>query len=148
MAIIRGCNLPEDLYYYPEKHLWLKPLGGNLFRIGLTPIAGKLAGGKLNAVTIRAKNIGQEVQQGKSLATLESSKYVGPVPAPITGIVKAGNDKLSTDPSLVITDPYGEGWVAEMEATRWEQEKTNLLTGAGGLAEYEKKLEAAGISCG
>jgi len=39
MAIIRGCNLPEDLYYYPEKHLWLKPLGGNLFRLGLTPIA-------------------------------------------------------------------------------------------------------------
>ena len=57
MAIIRGCNLPEDLYYYPEKHLWLKPLGGNLFRLGLTPIAGQLAGGKLNAVTIRAETL-------------------------------------------------------------------------------------------
>ncbi len=147
MAIIRGCNLPEDLYYYPEKHLWLKPLGGNLFRVGLTPIAGKLAGGKLNAVTIRAKNIGVEVQQGKSLATLESSKYVGPVPAPITGIVKAGNEKLATEPNLVISDPYGEGWVVEIEATRWEEEKANLLTGPEGLAEYQKRLEAAGISC-
>jgi glycine cleavage system H protein len=147
MAIIRGCNLPEDLYYYPEKHIWLKALGGHLFRVGLTPVAAKLTGGKLTAVTVRAKNIGAEVQQGKSVATLESSKYVGPVPAPITGIVKRGNDKLTADPNLVVTDPYGEGWVAEIEATRWEEEKSLLLTGSEGLAEYEKKLEAAGISC-
>ncbi|MGC8747027.1 MAG: glycine cleavage system protein H, partial [Candidatus Saccharicenans sp.] len=77
MSLIRGCNLPEDLFYYPEKHIWLKPLGGNLFRIGLTPIAGRLTGGKLNAVTLRAKNIGTEIQQGKSVATMESGKYVG-----------------------------------------------------------------------
>ncbi|MDI6849693.1 MAG: glycine cleavage system protein H [Candidatus Saccharicenans sp.] len=147
MAIIRGCNLPEDLFYYPEKHLWLKPLGGNLFRVGLTPMAGKLSGGKLNAVTIRSKNMGNEVQQGKSLATLESSKYVGPVPAPITGIVRSVNERLASEPNLVISDPYGEGWVVEMEATRWEEEKAALLTGPEGLAEYQKKLEAAGISC-
>ncbi len=147
MAIIRGCNFPDELLYYPEKHLWLKSLGGNLFRIGLTPVAGKLAGGRLNAVTIRAKNIGLEVQQGKSLATLESSKYVGPVPAPITGIVKTANEKLAADPNLVISDPYGEGWVVEMEATRWAEEKDSLLSGSDGLAIYQQKLEAAGISC-
>ncbi|MGB9893712.1 MAG: glycine cleavage system protein H [Candidatus Saccharicenans sp.] len=148
MSLIRGCNLPEDLFYYPEKHIWLKPLGENLFRLGLTPIAGKLAGGKLNAVTIRAKNIGTEIQQGKSIATMESGKYVGPIPTPVTGIVKRGNEKLSTEPNLVITDPYGEGWVVEIEATKWEEEKSALLTGAEGLAEYEKKLAAAGLSCG
>lgn len=147
MAIIRGCNLPEDLYYYPEKHLWLKPLGGNLFRLGLTPIAGQLAGGKLNAVTVRAKNIGNEVAQGKSLATLESAKFVGPVPAPISGLVRRGNEQLAANPNLVISDPYGEGWIAEIEATKWEEEKASLLTGPEGLAAYEQKLEAANISC-
>jgi len=102
----------------------LKSLGGKLFRLGLTPIAGQLAGGKLNAVTIRAKNIGTEVAQGKSLATLESAKFVGPVPAPISGIVRRGNEQLASNPDLVISDPYGEGWIAEIEATKWEERKS------------------------
>jgi glycine cleavage system H protein len=147
MGKIRGCELPDDLYYYPEKHIWAKPMGGSLVRVGMNTVAGKLSGGKLNAVTVRAKNIGAEIPAGKSLATVESSKYVGPVPAPVTGILKRANEKLAADPNLAITDPYGEGWIVELEAAAWETDKAQLLSGPEGLAAYQAKLEAENISC-
>jgi glycine cleavage system H protein len=148
MGILRGCNLPDDLFYFVEKHIWAKPVGGDVVRVGMDAVAGKLSGGKLNAVTIKLKAIGSEILKGKSVATIESSKYVGPVPAPVTGVLERANDKLASDPNLVIRDPYGEGWIVEMKASRWEAEKAGLLTGEAGLAQYLAKLEAENISCG
>jgi len=147
MGKIRGCELPDDLYYYAEKHIWAKPMGGSLIRVGMNTVAGKLSGGKLNAVTVRTKNIGAEIPAGKSVATVESSKYVGPVPAPVTGILKRANEKLAADPNLAITDPYGEGWIVELEAAAWETDKARLLSGPEGMAAYQAKLEADNISC-
>jgi glycine cleavage system H protein len=147
MSDIRGCNLPDDLYYLIEKHVWARPIEGGLVRVGMTSVAGKLSGGKLAAVTIKAKAVGQEVPQGKSLATVESSKFVGPVPAPVTGVLLRGNDKLVANPNLAITDPYGEGWIAEIKPANWEAEKSGLATGPDGLAAYQKKLEADNVSC-
>ena len=147
MTNVRGCNLPEDLYYLIEKHVWAKPMDGGVIRVGITSVAGKLSGGKLAALTVKTKNIGQEVKQAKSLATVESSKFVGPVPAPITGVLLRANDKLSSDPNLAVSDPYGEGWVAEMQSSDWDAEKGALVTGADGIAAYQAKLEADGISC-
>lgn len=148
MGNLRGCNLPDDLYYYVEKHVWAKPMGDGVVRVGMNAVAGKLSGGKLNAVTVKTKSIGAEVVKGKSVATVESGKYVGPVPAPVTGILQKANDKLAADPNLAIRDPYGEGWIVEIKAAQWETEKTSLLTGAEGLAAYLAKLEAENISCG
>jgi glycine cleavage system H protein len=147
MADVRGCNLPEDLYYLIEKHVWAKPMEDGSVRVGMTAVAAKLSGEKLAAVTIKARAIGQEVAQGKSVATVESSKFVGPVPAPVTGVLVRGNDKLDSDPNLVMRDPYGEGWIAEMKPSNWDGEKGNLATGADGLDSYQKKLEAEDISC-
>jgi glycine cleavage system H protein len=147
MANIRGCDLPENLYYYTDKHIWVKPLEGKLVRVGMNAVAAKLTGGKLTAVTVSARKVGKEIQQGKSVATIESSKFVGPVPAPVTGVLVRGNEKLADDPNLTISDPYGEGWIAEMEASDWGTEKGSLLTGQAGLATYEAQLEASGVSC-
>lgn len=148
MATLRGCELPEDLYYLIDKHVWVRKLEGNLVRLGMTSVAAKLAGGTLNAVTVSARKIGQEIAQGKSVATLESSKFVGPVPAPVSGVLVRGNDRLEADPNVAATDPYGEGWIAEVEATRWDAEVSGLATGSEGVAAYGAKLEADGVSCG
>ncbi len=147
MSVIRGCNLPDDLYYLIEKHVWAKPAADGVVRVGMTSVAAKLAGGTLAAVTIKTKAIGQEVKQGKSLATVESSKFVGPIPAPVTGVLLRGNDALATDPNLATRDPYGDGWIAEIKPSNWEGEKGGLATGAEGLAAYQKKMEADNISC-
>jgi glycine cleavage system H protein len=147
MATIRGCNLPEDLFYNIEKHVWAKQLDAGMWRVGMTSVAAKLAGGKLNAVTVKPKNIGQEVKQGKSLATVESSKFVGPVPAPVSGVLLRANDKLASDPNIVVADPYGEGWIVEIQPTAWEAEQGVLVSGAEGVAAYQAKMEAENISC-
>ncbi len=147
MANIRGCNLPDDLYYLVEKHVWARPMEGGVVRVGITAVASKLSGGKLAAITVKAKNIGQEVKQAKSIATVESSNFVGPVPAPVTGVLLRANEKLAADPNLAVADPYGEGWVAEMQASDWEGEKGSLATGAAGVAAYQAKLEADNITC-
>jgi glycine cleavage system H protein len=147
MTTIRGCDLPEDLYYYPDKHIWVKPMRNNLVRVGMNAIAAKLTGGKLTAVTVSARKVGKEIAQGKSVATVESSKFVGPVPAPVTGVLVRGNDQVAADPNLTLSDPYGEGWIAEVQASDWENEKNSLLSGPDGLAEYQARLEADNISC-
>jgi glycine cleavage system H protein len=147
MATVRGCNLPEDLYYLVEKHVWARPMDGGVVRVGMTAVAAKLSGGKLAAITVKAKLIGQEVKQGKSLATVESSKFVGPVPAPITGMLMRANDKIAADPNIAVGDPYGEGWIAEIQPSAWDAEKGTLVTGAEGVTAYQAKLETDNISC-
>jgi glycine cleavage system H protein len=116
-------------------------------RVGMTAVAAKLAGGNLAGVTVKAKSIGQEIAQGKSVATVESSKFVGPVPAPVAGVLLRGNEKLASDPNIVSRDPYGEGWIAEMKPANWDADKVNLATGADGIKAYQAKLEADNISC-
>ena len=147
MTTVRGCNLPEDLFYLLEKHVWVKPLENGMVRVGMTSVAGKLSGGKLAAVTTKSKKICEEFAQGKSIATVESSKFVGPVPAPITGVLTSVNTKLADDPNLVISDPYGAGWIAEMKPSSWDEQKGSLATGTDGVAAYQQKLEADGVSC-
>ena len=69
------------------------------------------------------------------------------MPAPVNGVLVRANDKLASDPNLAVSDPYGEGWIAEMKPNDWEAEKAALVTGAEGLAAYLAKLEADGVSC-
>ena len=147
MSTIRGCNLPDDLYYFIDKHVWAKPVADGLLRVGMTSVAGKLSGGNLAAVTVSKRKLGKEIEQGKSVATIESSKYVGPVPAPVACTLVRGNDKLEGDPNLTISDPYGEGWIAEVQPANWEGDKGTLAYGADGIAAYQAKLEADDISC-
>lgn len=147
MAEIRGCNLPDDLYYLIDKHVWAKPIDDGKIRMGMTSVAAKLSGGKLTAVTIKSRAIGQEVSQGKSIGTVESSKFVGPIPTPVTGVLVKGNDKLTQDADLPVKDPYGEGWIAEIKPSNWEDDKSTLATGKEGIAAYQKKMEADNISC-
>jgi glycine cleavage system H protein len=147
MATIQGCNVPDDLFYLTEKHVWARDLGGGKLRVGMTAPAVKLAGGKFVAVTPKRKALGQELAQGKSMATVESSKFVGPVPAPVSGTLTAINEAVASDPSLVASDPYGEGWIAEIQASQWEAEKGALASGPEGLEAYKAKILADGVNC-
>lgn len=147
MSTVHGCDLPDDLYYQIEKHVWVRFLDDGIVRVGITSVAAKLSGGELTAVTVRDKKINTIVEIGKSLATIESSKFVGPVPAPITGMLFRANPKLSENPNLAVKDPYGEGWIVEMQPSDWDHDKEALATGADGISAYKNKLDADGITC-
>lgn len=145
MSTIRNCNLPEDLFYWVEKHTWARREADGTVVIGITDVAQHLAKSIISATP---KEAGKAVKKGKSAGTVESGKWVGPVTAPVNGTIMAVNTALKTKPGLLNTDPYGEGWFSKIKPDNWETDSVDLVTGASGLAAYDAFLEAQGIACG
>ncbi len=141
MTSIRGWEFPDELYYQVEKHVWVRPLRPDLLRVGLTPVGYELLGHSLVAISPqRAVSPGQFVPKGRSLAMVESLKYIGPLAAPVSGILLRLNEQVLANPALAEADPYGEGWIAEMAPTDWTREHETLLTGPDAIAAYEAWL--------
>lgn len=144
MGVEMGCNLPDDLYYWVEKHTWARPEEDGTVRVGLTDVAQSLAG-KIVVVSLRALN--KTLAKGKSAGTLESGKWVGSIPTPVAGKVIAVNEDLKSQASLVNEDPYGRGWILLIQPDNWDQDSEGLVTGPAGIAKYREKMEAEGIRC-
>jgi glycine cleavage system H protein len=143
MAIVRGCNIPEDRFYWVEKHVWARPEADDTVTIGITDVAQNMAKGIVNATP---KDAGRTVQKGKSAGTLESGKWVGPVTSPVTGEIAEVNEMMKGKPSLINSDPYGEGWFVRVKPTDWAGESVVLLTGDAAVAAYQKFMEEQNIS--
>lgn len=144
MALVNDCQLPEDLYYLVERHVWVRAGDGGPLTVGISDVAQHLAG---PVVAVTPKRPGRTVPKGQSVATIESSKWVGPVPAPVGGEIVEVNEAVRQNPRLLNQDPYGEGWIVKLRPTAWEAEKTALVTGADGLEAYRAFLEREGIRC-
>lgn len=145
MSNARGCELPEGLYYWIEKHVWLREDADELLTLGITDVAQSLA---RRVVAVTAKKPGKSLSAGQSVATLESGKWVGPVPTPVDAEIVEVNPALATEPTLVNTDPYGTGWVVRLRPAGWAERRATLATGPEGAEAYSRFLEAEGISCG
>ncbi len=144
MTDVRGCDLPEDLYYLVEKHVWARLEPDGLVRIGMTDVAQSLA---KSIIVVRPKAIGKTLARAQSAGTVESGKWVGPVPAPIAGEIVEVNGEVVATPSLMNSDPYGKGWLMLIRPSSWESDAADLATGPAGIAKYREFLEAQGISC-
>jgi glycine cleavage system H protein len=145
MGFVSGCEFPEGLWYQVEQDVWVQPGPDGTVRIGMTDPAQTRAG-KVLHVHVRE---GKRVAAGKSLATVESGKWVGPVPTPFPALVVASNPRLADDPAVINQDPYGEGWLAvlqpEVGPDTWAA--WGLVEGPSVSEQYRPKLEAAGIAC-
>ena len=104
---------PEDLQYTAE-HEWVRDPGENqgALRIGITHYAQDALG---DIVYVSLPEVGAEVEAGSPVGELESTKSVSDVYVPVSGRVVARNEGLENNPELVNTDPYGEGWLFEVE---------------------------------
>ena len=145
MAQVNGCHLPEDLYYLIEKHVWARSAEGGLLTVGISDVAQHLAGA---IVACTPKKAGRAVAKGQSVATIESSKWVGPVPAPVSGEIVEVNEAVKKNPRILNQDPYGEGWIVKLKPMAWEAEKAGLVTGTEGIETYRAFLDREGIRCG
>lgn len=143
MGTVNECNLPDDLHYFVEKHVWARP-EGDIVVVGLTDVAQSLA---KSIISVTLKKTGRKLAKGKSLGTVESGKWVGPVPAPVAGEIAEVNEALVGDPGLLNRDPYGEGWIAKLIADDWETDSADLVTGQEGQDAYKAFMDAEGISC-
>lgn len=142
MASVRGCALPDDLFYNVESNVWCRRETDGTVTVGMTAYGVSLAG---QIVAFTPKPVGRRVEQDRSVATVESGKWVGPVKAPVSGEVTATNDSLDTQPGLVNEDPYGAGWMVKMQPSDWEEEVLTLLGGEAAHAAFEAKMEAEGF---
>jgi glycine cleavage system H protein len=145
MPTVRGCNLPEDRLYDVENHTWFTETGDGNVRIGMTTIATAMAG---QLVAFTPKKVGRKVRAGKSCATVESGKWVGPAKSAAGGEVVAVNEELVGSPALANQDPYS-AWLVEIAPEDWDSVKPTLTPGGDVADPYEAKMEADGFAgCG
>lgn len=143
MASVKNCNLPDELFYNVDNNVWARKEADGTITVGMTQYACALAG---EVVAYTPKKKGKEIDQGKSVATVESGKWVGPVKAPVTGEVVATNEAVAAKPGTINADPYGNGWLVKMKPTNWDGESGSLVTGGAVAGAFEAKMAADGFA--
>jgi glycine cleavage system H protein len=104
-------SVPSELRYTKE-HEWVQELTATRFRIGITDYAQAALG---DIVYIQLPKMGNDVSADKICGEVESTKSVSEIYAPITGKIVLVNEKLESNPEVINSDPYGAGWIAEIE---------------------------------
>ena len=115
-------NIPDGLRY-TRQHEWVL-IDGESARIGITDLAQDALG---NIVHVQLPAVGQSVQSGVSAVEVESSKSVSDIYSPVSGSVVLVNESLATEPGLVNSDPYGSGWLYEVQMS-YDETLEGLLT--------------------
>jgi glycine cleavage system H protein len=124
--------MEESQLKFSEDHLWVLEMG-ETGRIGLSEYAQEQLG---EIVSVTHAEIGKFIEPGDTIGELESQKTVVELVSPITGTIKAVNEIVVEDPSLINVDPYGKGWLVEVEIN--EPEEIERLMSAD---EYEAFVE-------
>jgi len=105
-------QIPSDLKYTAE-HEWIRlSEGSSTVRIGITDFAQEALG---DVVYVSLPAIGTAVSGGAAFGEVESTKSVSDIYAPLSGTISARNDALDGAPETINSDPYGEGWLVEIE---------------------------------
>jgi glycine cleavage system H protein len=126
--------IPEDLYYTKD-HLWVK-VDGKLAVVGVTEYGQDQLG---DVVFVELPKVDDFVDAGDKLATIESIKAAVDVASPLTGRISNVNEELKEEPSLINTEPYGDGWLVEIEM-KDPTEVEDLMT-ANDYKLYLEELE-------
>lgn len=103
--------VPADLHYTKE-HEWVRRTGEDTVRVGITDFAQSALG---DVVFVQVPDAGASVTAGESFGEVESTKSVSDLFAPLTAKVVAVNDDLAANPELVNSDPYGAGWLLDLQ---------------------------------
>ena len=102
-------HIPID-HFYSANHEWMRVVD-DVVRVGITDIAQDALG---DVVHVKLPEIGSRVKVSGLMGEVESTKSVSEIYSPVAGVVARVNDRLRTEPSLINSDPYGEGWVCEI----------------------------------
>jgi glycine cleavage system H protein len=124
-------DVPDDCQYL-ESHEWVRETDGTA-RIGVSTFAQDELG---DVVFVELPGEGEDLAAGEDFGVVESIKAVSDVYAPVSGTVTAVNDDLVDQPELVNEDPYGDGWLIEVELSD-EGELDDLLS----ADEYRDQIE-------
>jgi glycine cleavage system H protein len=118
-------EIPDNLRYSSE-HEWLAP-AGKIAKVGITGYAAEHIG---DIVFVELPKVGSTVTAGSSFGVIEAVKSVSELFAPVSGKVIAINERVAKEPELVTAEPYGAGWLIEVEMSN-DGEISALKDGAG-----------------
>lgn len=144
MAVVSGCDIPDELYYDIPMHVWVRFEPDGAATLGMTDPAQTKAGRLLK---ITPKRPGKLLNRGDMAAIAESAKWLGPFPTPLTGEVVEVNPVVLEKANMVNRELYGDGWIVRIRPTRLEEEKPLLLTGQDAVKEYTRVIEEEGLLC-
>ena len=114
----------EEGLYYTKEHEWAKKLGGSLVAVGIDDYAQ----GQLHEIVyVELPSVGAEVTQGGAIGAVESVKAVSDMYSPVGGKVVEVNEALLDSPEKINEDPYGEGWIAKIEASSLDADLKKLM---------------------
>jgi glycine cleavage system H protein len=125
-------DIPSHLYY-TDSHEWVSSEDNESARVGITDHAQEALG---DLVYVELPVVGDEISQGDPCAVVESVKAASDIYAPVSGTVVAINEDLENDPALINADPYGDGWLFEIELNDTEE-----LDGLKDAESYELSLD-------
>jgi glycine cleavage system H protein len=111
-----------DGLLFSKDHEWVRVVDG-IARIGITDFAQDALG---DVVFVQIPNVGQKVHSGEAVSEVESTKSVSDIYAPIAGEIVSVNEGLETNPALINSDPYGDGWICEI-AISADDDLTGLM---------------------
>ena len=126
-------DIPQDLKY-TQDHEWARQQG-NVIIVGVTAHAQEALG---DVVYVELPKVGSTITAGKQFGVIESTKAVSELFAPLSGKVVKVNDSLTDKPDTVNVDPYGDGWIIEVEPS-----DTKQLAGLLDAAAYAELLKKA-----
>ena len=125
MVNIEGNEFPDDLYFHRD-HMWVKIEDENV-RLGYNAWAMEQAG---KLVNLNTRKVGRSVKAGKTLGTVESGKWVGPLKSPVSGEILEINQEVLKSPSIINDDPYGAGWIAVIVPSDLQGDLEGLILGS------------------
>ncbi len=144
MSICNGCEFVPELYYDREFQIWVARDYDGTFRVGMTDISQSIAGAIMH---VRVRRPGTDRPAGRPVATVESSKWAGPIPNLMDCVIVEGNVSVLENPSLLNADPYG-AWIARVRPVgSIENALAPLVTGANAEAAYCERVVRDKISC-
>jgi glycine cleavage system H protein len=112
-------EIPPDLHYTTD-HEWVRRTGDDTVRVGITDFAQSALG---DVVFVRLPDVGDELTAGEAFGEVESTKSVSDLYAPLSAKVVAVNDDLEAGPELVNAEPYGGGWLVDLQVDSEALEK-------------------------
>lgn len=116
-------NVPDQLKYTKD-HEWVSEVSTNRYRVGITDYAQVALG---DIVYIQLPKLGDQIGAGKVCGEVESTKSVSEIYAPLSGTVTEINSALDASPEVMNSEPYGAGWIFEVEVSD-ENQLTTLLS--------------------
>ncbi len=141
---IDHCPFPDDLLFDIENNTWVRTRDGTDIVIGITSILSGLAG---KFTSVRLKHPSLEVQRGRSLGTLESLRFVSPIPSPLSGTILETNTLVSQRPKLMNDSPYQEGWVAKLRPSSFLLERPFLSDARDAVETFQGKIRQLRVRC-